>query len=62
MTPTKIRLLLGYNLVPRGRDPFVQRRGSITFGRIRKDHLPLAEKNRVYHMQIYSLIEKPCAR
>ena len=24
------------NLVPRGRDPFVQRRGSLTSGRIRK--------------------------
>ena len=25
-----------HNLVPRGRDPFVQRRGSLTSGRIRK--------------------------
>ena len=29
------------NLVPRGRDPFAQRQGSLTSGRIRKKKTPL---------------------
>ena len=51
------------NLVPRGRDPFAQRQGSLTSGRIRKKKTPLiGRKNRVYHMQISLLIKKPWAR
>ena len=50
------------NLVPRGRDPFAQRQGSLTSGRIRKLTPLIGRKNRVYHTQISLLIKKPWAR